>query len=146
VLADNVKITLVEVEVEDSSPTSNSTAALDRNLNKTTGSTHIEEEIDVEETVLLERKTPKILRTLLTGLPSPTSTLLSLLTFLMNVLLVLAVTDLVYTAKFYHASEDLSFARIGYVSDKEAKLLIREPDKSKLPITVHLRIHDPKPP
>ncbi|KAK5239165.1 hypothetical protein LTR16_012205, partial [Cryomyces antarcticus] len=51
------------------------------------------EEIDVEETIVLEEKGPHILRTLLTGLPSPTSIFWSLVTLGINLALVGMVTD-----------------------------------------------------
>lgn len=134
---------MTETEIENKPPTNPSTAAHSTNLPPADKPTHVEEEIDVQETLILQERSPKIWRTLLTGLPSPTSSLLSLLTLLINLALVAGVTDYVYRAKTYHPSEDLSFARIGYVSPTEAKLLVREPDQSKLPIFVSVRIHEP---
>jgi alkaline phosphatase D len=90
----------------------------------------------------VEEKSSRPWRTLLTGLPSPTSTLLSLATFLLNSLLVLAATDLIYRGKTFYPSHDLSFARMGYVSPTEASLLVREPDSSKLPIFVSYKLAD----
>ncbi|EOO01469.1 putative alkaline phosphatase family protein [Phaeoacremonium minimum UCRPA7] len=55
------------------------------------------------------------------------------------------LTDRLFREHTYTA-DDLSFVRLGYVSDSEAKLLIREPDQSKMPITVELHIKDPQPP
>lgn len=92
---------------------------------------------------MLEERSPKVWRTLLTGMPSPTSSLLSLLTLLINVGLVAMASDFVYRAKHFHANEDLSFARVGYVSNTEAKLLVREPDRSKLPIFVSTKLLSP---
>lgn len=100
------------------------------------------EEIDVEETMVLEERSPKFWKTLLTGMPSPTSSLLSLITFLINLALLAMATDLIYTAKTYYPSHDVSFARVGFVSDSEAKLLIREPEDTKLPIYVSVRAAD----
>jgi alkaline phosphatase D len=102
----------------------------------------VAETIDVEETIVLQEKPAKFWRTLLTGLPSPTSSLLSLITFLINVALVAMATDLIYRAKTYYPSHDVSFARVGYVSDNEAKLLIREPNATNLPIHVSVRFAD----
>jgi alkaline phosphatase D len=146
IVADEVDITINDVEVEEQPPTLPSTAAHSRNLRSRDKPTHIEEEIDVEETVVLQEKSSKLWRTLLTGLPSPSSALLSLLTLLINVGLVLAATDFIYRGKTLHPSDDVSFARIGYVSDTEAKLLIREPDQSKFPIFVSMKVEDPIPP
>lgn len=146
VIADEIDITVVDIEVEDQPPTLASTAAHSRNLRSSDEPTHIEEEVDVEETVILEQRSPKIWRTLLTGLPSPTSALLSLATLLINVGLVLAATDFIYRGKALYPCDDLSFARIGYVSDSEAKLLIREPDQSKYPIFISMKLNNPTPP
>jgi alkaline phosphatase D len=65
---------------------------------------------------------------------------------LINVGLVLAATDFIYRGKALHPSDDLSFARIGYVSDLEAKLLIREPDQSKYPIFISMKHNNLVPP
>ncbi len=132
--------------MEDQPPTFASTAAHSHNLRNAEKPTHVEEEVDVEETVVIKEKSPKIWRTLLTGLPSPTSTLLSLATLLINIGLVFAATDFIYRGKVFHPSDDLSFARIGYVSDTEAKLLIREPDQSKYPIFISMKLSNPEPP
>ncbi|KAI0405300.1 PhoD-like phosphatase [Xylaria palmicola] len=106
----------------------------------------IEEEVDIEETIAITEKPPNRLKTLLTGAPNPTSILFTILTFLVNVACLAMVTDFVYSPKWYHPSHDLSFARIGYVSDSEAKLLVREPDQAKMPITVQLRVEDAEAP
>jgi alkaline phosphatase D len=135
---------VTETEVEEQPPTFASTAAHSRNLRSQDKPTEVEEEVEVEETIILEEKESKPWKTLLTGLPDPTSTLLSLLTLLINVALVLAVTDFVYRAKTFHPSNDLSFARLGYVSPNEANLLIREPDLSQLPIFVSYRLASPE--
>jgi len=140
VLSDEVDITVTDIEVEDEPP---STAAHSRNLRSGDKPTHIEEEVQVEEAIVVQERSPKLWLTLLTGLPSPTSALLSLITLLINVGLVLAVTDFIYRGKVFHPSNDLSFARIGYVSDAEAKLLVREPDQSKYPIIVSIKVRDP---
>lgn len=146
IIADEIDVTVTETEVEDQLPTLASTAALSHNLGNSDKPTHIEEEVDVEETVVLEERSPKLWRTLLTGLPSPASALLSLVTLLINVGLILAVTDFIYRGNAFHPSDDLSFARIGYVSDSEAKLLIREPDQSKYPIFISMKLNNPIPP
>lgn len=101
------------------------------------------EELDVEETVTVEEKDPRILQTLLTGCPSPSSALWSWLTFAINVVMMGMMLDLIYRAPVLYPQYDLSFARVGYVSDKSAKLLVREPSLAKLPISVSYRFADP---
>lgn len=139
-MEDDIDVTVTEVEVDDQVPTTASTAAHSHNLRSDDKPTHTEEEIEVDETIILEERSAKPWRTLLTGLPSPTSTLLSLATFLINAALVAAVTDLVFRAKVFHPSTDLSFARLGYVSPTEANLLVREPNATQLPIFVSYRL------
>ncbi|KAI1108613.1 PhoD-like phosphatase [Nemania sp. NC0429] len=102
----------------------------------------VEEEVDIKETISATEKPPNRLKTLLTGAPSPNSLLFTALTFLVNLVCLAMVTDFVYSPKWYYPSHDLSFARIGYVSDSEAKLLIREPDQTKMPIVVQLHVRD----
>ncbi|KAI1173686.1 PhoD-like phosphatase [Nemania sp. FL0916] len=100
----------------------------------------VAEKVDIQETIAIAENPPMRLRTLLTGAPSPNSLLFTTLTFLLNLAAVAMVTDFVYSPKWSHPSHDLSFARVGYVSHSEAKLLIREPDQAKMPITVQLHI------
>lgn len=75
-----------------------------------------------------------IIGTLLLGLPSPKSLLWSVLTLSINVLVVLGVVDVVYRGPMLYQSHDLSFTRIGFVSDISAKILVREPDVAQVPI------------
>jgi len=51
------------------------------------------EELDVQETIQYEERQPKILRTLLTGLPSPSSALWSWITFGINMALIAMALD-----------------------------------------------------
>jgi alkaline phosphatase D len=141
VLEDNVDITVTENEVEDQPPVYPSTASHSRNLRSRDKPTHVGEEVEIE-TVILEEKEPRPWRTLLTGLPDPNSGVLSLLTLLINVALVLAATDLIYSPKSY-PTQSLSFARLGYVSPTQASVLVREPDLSQLPIFVSYRLATP---
>ncbi|CAK4034072.1 Hypothetical predicted protein [Lecanosticta acicola] len=99
-------------------------------------------ELVVEEEIDIEQKDPQILKTLLTGLPSPTSSLWSAVTLLANVALVAMTLDLVYRTTFFHPSHDLSMARVGYVSDTTAKILVREPDAHQFPVFVSYRYDD----
>lgn len=114
--------------------------------NGTTNEAIVVEEIDVEETAEIVKKPLSPLSTLLKGTPNPNSFFLTALTFLLNVACVAMVTDMVYTPRWFYPSHDLSFARVGYVSDSQAKLLIREPDQTKMPITVQVHIKDAQPP
>lgn len=106
----------------------------------------IDEEVEVEERVALLENSPTLWHTLFSGLPNPNSIVASILSFLINVACVAMVTDLVYAPRWSYPSHDLSFARVGYVSDKEAKLVIREPDQSKMPITIQVHTKDAKAP
>jgi alkaline phosphatase D len=106
----------------------------------------IEEEVEVEETLSVVKNKPSLLSTLLTGAPNPSSLTATLATLLINLACVAMVTDMVFTPRWSYPSHDLSFARIGYVSDTEAKMVIREPDQSKMPITVQIHIKDAQAP
>ena len=77
--------------------------------------------------------------TLLSGLPSRTSFWGTVVTVGTNVLWCLCVADVVYRAPVMHPSHELSFARVGYVSDTSAKILVREPDEKQLPVFVSYR-------
>ena len=59
-----------------------------------------------------------------------------------NVLLMAMAWDVVYRAPLFYPSHDLSMARVGYVSDSTAKILIREPDTAKMPIFISYRHAD----
>lgn len=100
-------------------------------------------ELDTEEVIVYEEKGPEALKTLLTGLPSPTSLGLSLLTMAINALLVLMVLDYVYRAALFHQEHDLSMARVGYVSDTTAEILVREPDAKQYPLEFKYRYAGP---
>ena len=101
------------------------------------------EELDVEETIVVEKKDPEILKTLLTGLPSPSNSIWSAVTFLINLALIAMAMDLLYRTSRFYPSHELSMARVGFVSDSTAKILLREPDSSKLPVFVSYRHADP---
>lgn len=101
------------------------------------------EEVDIQETVVLEEKPPHALTTLFTGLPSPSSLFWSGITFLINMTILAMVVDMVYRSALFYPAHDLSFVRLGYVSPSSARLLIREPDVSQLPIYLSYRYADP---
>ncbi|EQB52691.1 PhoD-like phosphatase [Colletotrichum gloeosporioides Cg-14] len=105
----------------------------------------VAEEIRIEETIVVkERSRPWV--TLLAGSPSPSSPILSILTFLINAALIAMTTDFLFRVRQYHPVEDLSFVRLGYVSPSEAKFVLREPDQAKMPVTIEIHIKDPQPP
>lgn len=64
------------------------------------------------------------------------------MTFIINLLLVLMTLDLVYRGALFHQAHNLSIHRVGYVSESSAKILIREPDAARYPITVSYRYAD----
>lgn len=101
------------------------------------------QEIDVEETIAVEERGPEPLKTLLTGLPSPTALAWTALTFGLNLALVLMTLDFVYRPYLYHQAQDLSFARVGYVGDSTARVLVREPDAGQYPLFASFRYADP---
>lgn len=100
------------------------------------------QELDVQETIVYEEKDPKVLQSLLTGLPSPSSLFWSAITFLTNVALVIMTLDLVYHAPLLYPAHDLSFVRVGHVSEDGAKLLIREPRTFEHPLRMNYRYAD----
>ena len=81
----------------------------------------------------------RTVKALLFGLPNSRLPMWNILTLAMNSLLVLGVLDVVYRGVLFYPSHDLSFARIGYVSDTSAKILVREPDPAQLPIYLSYR-------
>lgn len=70
----------------------------------------------------------------------------SALTLLINVVLVALTADALFRARWFYPVDDLSFVRLGHVSHTEAKFLIREPDQSKMPVTLEIHIKDAQPP
>lgn len=103
------------------------------------------EEVEVKEAIVVGEPPVSSWYSLLTGLPNPRSMVLSLGTLLINVACVTMVADRLYS-EHYITGEALSFVRVGYVSDTEAKLLVREPDQTKMPVTIEVRLKDPQPP
>ncbi|KAF3356530.1 hypothetical protein VDGD_08366 [Verticillium dahliae] len=99
-------------------------------------------EAEIDETITLEEKPANPLKSFLTGAPIHHSPILSLLTFLINVALATMVSDVLFRARYQYPSNDLSFVRLGYVSHNEAKFLVREPDQTKLPVTLEIHVKD----
>ncbi|KAH8652515.1 PhoD-like phosphatase [Xylariales sp. PMI_506] len=111
-------------------------------VNGTTDTAVIDPEVVVVEEIAAIKRPIAPLKTILSGLPSPNSMLFTVLGFAANVACLAMIFDVVYRPRLQYPSHDLSFARIGYVSNTEAKLLIREPDQSKMPITVEIHVKD----
>jgi alkaline phosphatase D len=139
-LVDEVDVLVTETTVEDEDTPENEgnrTANGDKEV--------VAEDVTIQETIALEDRPLKPWQTLLTGAPNPRSLALSLATLLLTSLCVGLVADRLYRERFY-PGDDLSFVRVGYVSDNEAKLVIREPDQAKMPVSVEVHIKDPHPP
>lgn len=99
--------------------------------------------IEATQTTVYRRKPSHPLKTLLLGTPSPSSRKLSLATFLTNVLLTVMAWDYTFHTEYFYPSNDLSFARIGYVGPNSAKLLFREPDNRKYPVSIWYQVEAP---
>lgn len=116
VIADEVDITIGEGDLSHTNgktPALPSSAAHSRDPVSTKDSGQEEDrepELEIERTVALGEKDPRILRTLLTGLPSPSSLLWSFAVLALNLLLILPTLDTVY-GRLRYPSEDISSAR-----------------------------------
>lgn len=99
-------------------------------------------ELDTRERIVIEERGPERLKTLLTGLPSPQGGFWSALAITINVALALMTADLVYRAPLLHPAHGLSMARVGYVSDTTADVLIREPHANQYPVFLSYRYAD----
>jgi alkaline phosphatase D len=84
--------------------------------------------------------------TLLCGLPSPKSPLLTALTIETNLLLAGLTLDAVLRPPLAYPCTNLSLTRVGYVSDTTCQILVREPDALQLPLYVHYRSTEPSRP
>ncbi|KAI9751401.1 MAG: hypothetical protein M1815_001167 [Lichina confinis] len=67
---------------------------------------------------------------------------LGLAAVIANLVLTATVVDVVYRGPLLYASHDLSFAQAGFVSDRSAKILIREPNSTTLPVFLSYRVID----
>ena len=77
--------------------------------------------------------------TLSSGLPHPAHGVLSIVAVTINMIITFMVVDMVYRNPVFYQSHDLSFARIGYVSDKDAKVFMREPRPAQIPVQLSYR-------
>ena len=76
----------------------------------------------------------------LTGASNPVSQTWTLFNLSVNIGLSLMMIDAIFTAPWLYPARELSFTRTGYVSHQSADILIREPDTSRLPITLFYRL------
>ncbi|KAK4230430.1 alkaline phosphatase D [Podospora fimiseda] len=148
-LVDQVDLVVTETTVADDTPQNGLTTPSDHNcdthandeVNGETNGKVVAEKVSIEETISIEDRPLNPFWTLLSGAPNPRSLALSATTLLLNAVCVGLVADRLFR-EHYHNGDDLSFARVGYVSENEAKLLIREPDQTKMPITVEVHLKD----
>lgn len=76
------------------------------------------------------------IKTLLTGLPSVQSPVVTTCSVLLNIALALVSLDFLFRSFLLYPSSDVAFSRVGYVSATTANVLIREPDQNQLPLVV----------
>ena len=131
----------------DTAPrTHRSTADVELKISQTNDAVRGEQEAWVTAHTMV--KLPEILRTryhksiliLMTGIPDTVHKGWSILSLVINLLLTLMMADLIYRAPTFWQVHDLSFARIGYVSDQNAKLLVREPSQEQWPLSLSYRV------
>jgi alkaline phosphatase D len=139
-LVDEIDVAVTETTVKEDGPVENGSSPTPDGDEQV-----VAEEVDVVETLSIEKRDLNPVKTLLSGAPNPRSLALSALAFLTNAALIGMVADRVFR-EHQHTAEDLSFVRPGYISDSEAQLLIREPDQTKMPIVIEVHIKDPQPP
>lgn len=99
------------------------------------------EDVDVTDTHIDGPRSVGLWRTILAGVPSPRNLALTLLTFLINLACVTMVADRLYSEHMI-PTEDLSFVRPGFISDKEVKFLVREADQTKMPVVFEIRVKE----
>ena len=80
-----------------------------------------------------------VLKTLGLGIPDWKEPEYSYISIAINVLMALLTLDLVFRGPLLHPVPDLSFSRVGFVDSTSAKVMIREPDPSQLPVYAYLR-------
>ncbi|KAK5088319.1 hypothetical protein LTR05_002536 [Lithohypha guttulata] len=80
-----------------------------------------------------------IWRTLLLGIPDWKEWEFSYTAIAVNILLTLLSLDMIFRGPLLYDGKDLTFTRLGYVDDTSAKVLLRDPNITNLPIYVYLR-------
>ena len=80
-----------------------------------------------------------ILKTLVFGIPDWQEWEFSYMTIVLNLIVTLLSLDLVFRGPLLYDGKDLTFARLGYVDDASARVLLRDPNPKNLPIYVYLK-------
>lgn len=97
--------------------------------------------VDHEEPVLYDEE-KSFFKIFLLGIPDWRHARWSYITVAVNILLALFTLDLVFRAPLLYPARDLRFTRVGYIDSASAKVLVREPDLTQLPIYVYLSAAD----
>ena len=63
------------------------------------------------------------------------------MSLIVNMLLVAMTVDMVYRVPLCYQSHDLSFSRTGFVSDRDAKVLVREPRPDYWPVSLSFKVN-----
>ena len=63
------------------------------------------------------------------------------MSLIVNMLLVAMTVDMVYRVPLCYQSHDLSFSRTGFVSDRAAKVLVREPRPDYWPVSLSFKVN-----
>lgn len=91
-----------------------------------------------DEPILYEDEL-NVLKVFFLGIPQWREWEFSYLTIGLNVLLALLSLDLVLRAPVLHKETQLTFARLGFVDDRSAKILLRDPNPASLPIYSYIK-------
>lgn len=83
-----------------------------------------------------------IVKTLLLGIPNWQEWEFSYITIGINILVTLLSLDLVFRGPFLYDGKDLKFSRLGFITDTGARILLRDPNTTNLPIYAYLRPSD----
>ncbi|CEJ80818.1 hypothetical protein VHEMI00978 [[Torrubiella] hemipterigena] len=96
-------------------------------------------ELDIQETVTYGEPIVPLWKIIFYGTPNTRYPIASLVGFIINLIFVTLTADALYRARFFYPAQDLSFARLGYVSHAEARLFIREPNQAVFPLNIQVR-------
>ena len=80
-----------------------------------------------------------ILRTSVLGIPDWKEWEFSYATIALNILVTLLSLDLVFRGPLLYDGKSLTFSRLGFIDDKSAKILFRDPNPANLPIYAYLK-------
>lgn len=139
VVNDKAKVIIEETTIQDDTPllTEDGVAVEPR-------PEVVAEKVQVEEEIIMTEKEYTPCQVLMWGVPSSKHCTRSIATFLLNLVLVLFTLDSLFRSRLLYPVEDLSMVKLGYVSPTEASFLIREPDQSKMPVTLEIQVKDPQ--